>query len=420
MQKYDILIAGGGIVGLATALQLQRRNPRLRIAVLEKERQVAAHQSSHNSGVIHSGIYYKPGSLRATNCKRGYDLLIEFCKENGVPFEICGKIIVAVEESERGQLDKIYQRGFENGLAGIRKISPEEAREIEPHVRAAEAVWVPQTGIVDYGVVARKYAEIFQKNDGEIFTEQKVTAVSDVSRNVIPAKNTDGISFRHTDDEVIVQTENQEFKTKIFVNCGGLYSDKIAQLTGEKPDLQILPFRGEYYELKPEREHLVRNLIYPVPNPNFPFLGVHFTRMIQGGIEAGPNAVLAFRREGYSRRDLNIRELSETLAFPGFRKIARKYWRDGWAEMKRSYSKRHFVFALQRLVPEISAEDVIPGRSGVRAMACDRAGNLLDDFLILARPRIVNVCNAPSPAATASLAVGETVAEKVLKMMNDG
>ncbi|GAB4497143.1 MAG: L-2-hydroxyglutarate oxidase [Saprospiraceae bacterium] len=419
MQKYDILIAGGGIVGLATALQIQRRAPHLRIAILEKENRIAAHQSSHNSGVIHSGIYYKPGSLRATNCKHGYDLLLNFCKENGVPFQICGKIIVAVEEKERGQLDKIYQRGLENGLAGIRKISPEEAREIEPHVHAVEAVWVPQAGIVDYGEVARKYAEIFQKSGGEVFIHQKVKAVFNVRRNGIPAENTGGTSFRHTHNEVVVQTENQEFKTKIFINCGGLYSDKIAQLTGEKPDLQILPFRGEYYELKPEREHLVRNLIYPVPNPNFPFLGVHFTRMIQGGIEAGPNAVLAFRREGYSRWDLNIKELSETLAFPGFRKIARKYWRDGWAEMRRSYSKYHFVLALQRLVPEISAEDVIPGRSGVRAMACDRAGNLLDDFLILTRPRIVNVCNAPSPAATASLAVGETVAEHVLKMMND-
>ncbi len=416
---YDILIAGGGIVGLATALQLQRRNPRLRIAVLEKEKQVAAHQSSHNSGVIHSGIYYKPGSLRATNCKRGYDLLLEFCRENEVPFEICGKIIVAVEENERGQLDKIYQRGLENGLMGIRKISPEEAREIEPHVRAVEAVWVPQAGIVDYGEVALKYAEIFQKNGGEIFTGRKVKAVSDVRRNDIPAEKTGGTSFRHTQAEVVVHTENQEFKTKIFVNCAGLYSDKIAQLTDEKPDLQILPFRGEYYELKPEREHLVRNLIYPVPNPNFPFLGVHFTRMIQGGIEAGPNAVLAFRREGYSRWDLNIKELAETLTFPGFRKIAHKYWRDGWAEMQRSYSKRHFVLALQRLVPEISAEDVVPGRSGVRAMACDRSGNLLDDFLILTRPRIVNVCNAPSPAATASLAVGETIAERVLTMSDE-
>lgn len=396
MHPHDIVIAGGGIVGLATALQLQRSNPRLRIAILEKESRVAAHQSSHNSGVIHSGIYYKPGSLRATNCKRGYDLLLQFCRENGVPFEICGKIIVATAEDEREQLDKIYRRGIENGLRGIRKISAAEARDIEPHVRAVEAVWVPQAGIVDYGEVARKYAEIFQKNGGEIFTEQKVKAV------------------RAQSTEVFVQTENQVFAGKIFVNCAGLYSDKIARLTGEKPGLQILPFRGEYYELKPEREHLARNLIYPVPNPNFPFLGVHFTRMIQGGIEAGPNAVLAFRREGYSRWDLNITELAETLSYPGFQKIARRYWRDGWAEMKRSYSKRHFVLALQRLVPEISAEDVIPGRSGVRAMACDRAGNLLDDFLILTRPRIVNVCNAPSPAATASLAVGETVAERVL------
>lgn len=401
MQHYDILIAGAGIVGLATALQIQGRNPRLRIAILEKETHVATHQSSRNSGVIHSGIYYKPGSLRATNCKRGYDLLLHFCRENGISFEICGKIIVAVEEGERGQLDKIFQRGIENGLTGIRKISPEEAREIEPHVCAVEAVCVPQAGIVDYGEVARKYAEIFQKNGGEIFTNQKVVAIREQSK------------------KVIVQTENQEFVGKIFVNCAGLYSDKIAQLTGEKPDLQILPFRGEYYELKPEREHLVRNLIYPVPNPNFPFLGVHFTRMIQGGIEAGPNAVLAFRREGYSRWDLNVKELAETLTFPGFRKIARRYWRDGWAEMKRSYSKHHFVLALQRLVPEISAEDVVPGRSGVRAMACDRAGNLLDDFLILTRHRIVNVYNAPSPAATASLAVGETVAERVLTMSDE-
>lgn len=398
MNNYDILIAGGGIVGLATALQLQRRNPRLRIVVLEKEDRVAMHQSSRNSGVIHSGIYYKPGSLRATNCKRGYDLLLRFCREHGVPFEICGKIIVAATEEERGQLDTIFKRGLENNLQGIRKIGPDEAREIEPHVHAIEAVWVPQAGIVDYGAVARKYAELILANGGQIETGRKVIAI------------------RKTGNEAVVQTEHGEFAGKIFVNCAGLYSDKIARLTGEQPDLQILPFRGEFYELKPEKEHLVRNLIYPVPNPNFPFLGVHFTRMIGGGIEAGPNAVLAFRREGYSRWDLNIRELAETLAFPGFRKIARKYWRDGWAEMQRSYSKRHFILALKRLVPEISAEDTIPGRSGVRAMACDRAGNLLDDFLILTRPGIVNVCNAPSPAATASLAVGETVAERVLSL----
>ena len=398
MDHFDVLVAGGGIVGLASALQLQRSAPHLRVAVLEKEDRVAAHQSSRNSGVIHSGIYYKPGGLRATNCKRGYDLLLAFCREHGIPFDVCGKIIVATEESERGQLDAIYRRGIENGLAGIRKIGAGEAREIEPHVRACEAVFVPQAGIVDYGTVARKYAELIETGGGQIRTGEKVSGI------------------RNYPDEIIVQTDNQEFATKILVNCAGLYSDKIARLTGEQPGVQILPFRGEYYDIKPERAHLVRNLIYPVPNPRFPFLGVHFTRMIEGGIEAGPNAVLAFRREGYSRWDLNVRELAETIGFPGFRKIARKYWRDGWAEMQRSFSKRHFVRALQKLVPEMQAGDLVPGRSGVRAMACDSAGNLLDDFLILTRPRVVNVCNAPSPAATASLAVGETVAQRVLAM----
>ncbi|MBK7937544.1 MAG: L-2-hydroxyglutarate oxidase [Lewinellaceae bacterium] len=396
MDRYDIIIAGGGIVGLATGLQLQRAAPKLRIAILEKENQVAIHQSSRNSGVIHSGIYYKPGSLRATNCLRGYRLLIDFCRDQGIPFDICGKIIVATLESERGQLDKIYRRGLENGLAGIRKISPEEVAGIEPHVRCIEAVLVPQAGIIDYGTVARKYAELIADKGGRIFTGHKVVAIQE------------------NPDEVMVTAGNCEFSARVFVNCGGLYSDTITRLAGEHPGVQILPFRGEFYELKPDRQHLVNNLIYPVPNPDFPFLGVHFTRMIGGGIEAGPNAVLAFGRESYSRWDLNIRELLEILAFSGFQKIARKYWRDGWAEMQRSYSKRHFVRALRRLVPEISEDDVIPGRSGVRAMACDGDGNLLDDFFILERKRCVHVCNAPSPAATASLAIGETVAGKVL------
>jgi len=404
--RYDVIIAGGGIVGLATALQLQRQRPDFRIAVLEKENRVAAHQSSRNSGVIHSGIYYRPGSLRASNCKRGYDLLLQFCRENGIPHEVCGKIIVASEENERGPLDKIYQRGVENGLVGIKKISAAETREIEPNVRAVEAVWVPQAGIVDYGTVAHKYAEIFQASGGEIHVNQKVVAVNERHAGIVIQTESD-VSDPH----------EKHWETSFFVNCSGLYSDHVASLTKEKLAVQIIPFRGEYYELKPESEHLVHNLIYPVPNPNFPFLGVHFTRMIHGGIEAGPNAVLAFRREGYSRWELNVRELSETLLFPGFQKIARKFWREGWAEMKRSYSKAHFVKALQRLVPAIQAKDIIPGRSGVRAMACDRDGNLLDDFLILERPRILHVCNAPSPAATASLAVGETVTEKLLRMI---
>ena len=395
--QYDLLIAGGGIVGLATALQVQRQRPHWRIAVLEKESAVATHQSSRNSGVIHSGIYYRPGSLRATNCKRGYALMLDFCREQGIPFEVCGKIIVASEEQERGALEKIYQRGLENGLSGIRKITAAEAREIEPNVQAVEAVQVPQAGIVDYGMVARRYAELLREHGADILTGQRVVAL------------------HRQPDEVLVASEHAEFRTSLFVNCAGLYSDHLARLSGEQLDVQILPFRGEYYELRPERTQLVRHLIYPTPNPNFPFLGVHFTRMIHGGIEAGPNAVLAFRREGYSRWDLNVRELGETLAFPGFRRIARRYWRDGWAEMQRSYSKAHFVRALQRLVPSIQPDDLTPGRSGVRAMACDRAGNLLDDFLILEQPRILNVCNAPSPAATASLAVGETVAERVLR-----
>ncbi|MEZ4926206.1 MAG: L-2-hydroxyglutarate oxidase [Saprospiraceae bacterium] len=398
--RHDILIAGAGIVGLATALQLQRQRPDLKIGIIEKEAGLAAHQSSHNSGVIHSGIYYKPNSLRATNCLRGYKLLLEFCQEQGVPFDVCGKLIAAVDNSELEGLERIFQRGKENGLKGLKKISGEKAKEIEPNLECKEAVWVPQAGIVSYAAVASQYARIFEVNGGEIYLKQKVVAIRQGSKQV----------------EVDTDKNNgTTWNAKVFVNCTGLYSDKVAKMLGGKAPAQILPFRGEYYDLVPERQHLVKNLIYPVPNPSFPFLGVHLTRMIEGGIEAGPNAVLAFRREGYSRWDLNIKELSETLVFPGFRKIAAKYWRDGWAEMKRSYFKSHFTKAIQRLVPEISEKDLVPGRSGVRAMACDAEGNLIDDFLIQSNSRIVNVLNAPSPAATASLAIGETIAAKVLE-----
>jgi L-2-hydroxyglutarate oxidase len=399
MDMYDIVIVGGGIVGLATGLQILQHRPGLRLAVLEKEDRVAAHQSSRNSGVIHSGIYYRPGSLRASNCRRGYDLMLEFCRTHDLPFDICGKIIVAAEESERGQLDLIFRRGQENGLQGLRKIGPEEAREIEPHVRAVEAVWVPQAGIADYGLVARKYAELIEAAGGTIITGVQVERIEPRT------------------DAVAISASNWEGTAKKVVACAGLYSDKIARRSGENPGVQILPFRGEYYDLKPEREHLVRNLIYPVPNPNFPFLGVHFTRMIHGGIEAGPNAVLAFRREGYSRWDIDPRELAETLAFPGFQRLARRYWRDGLAEMRRSFSKNHFARALQHLVPEIGPDDLTPARSGVRAMACTPEGYLHDDFLILEKQHVIHVCNAPSPAATASLAIGETIAQIV--MMND-
>ncbi|MFN4254977.1 MAG: L-2-hydroxyglutarate oxidase [Saprospiraceae bacterium] len=398
MRQHDAIIIGAGIVGLSTAWNLLKMRPGMRVLVVEKEDGPARHQSGHNSGVIHSGIYYKPGSQKAENCFRGYQKLIEFCRENGVAFDLCGKIIVAATPDEVPRLDKIFANGQANGMVGIRKISGAEAREIEPHVRAESAIWVPQTGIIDFADVARKYLERIQNMGGEAVFGQKVKAIE-----------------QHGREKIVRTSGGGEFSGKVIVNCAGLYADKVALMTDPSVAVRMLPFRGEFYELKKEREHLVRNLIYPVPNPNFPFLGVHFTRMIHGGIEAGPNAVLAFRREGYSRWQLHPGELAETLAFVGFRKIARRFWREGWGEMKRSFSKALFVKALQHLIPEIRPEDMERGRSGVRAMACDPDGNLVDDFLILTRPEgIVNVCNAPSPAATASLAIGEAIAAKVM------
>lgn len=394
--QFDIIIVGAGIVGLATAYQLSKKYSDKKIAVLEKEVQVAQHQSSHNSGVIHSGIYYQPGSLRATNCKRGYDLLLEFCEQHDIPYEICGKVIVATEEAERPTLEKILQKGIKNGLEGIRKISAEETREYEPHVKAVESIFVPQSGIVDYLDVAKKYAELIQLDGHQVLCNQRV------EKTTIGKK------------EIIIETQSDTFYTQQLINCAGLYSDKVARQNTDDVPLQILPFRGEYYELKPEKEYLVKNLIYPVPNVNFPFLGVHFTRMIKGGIEAGPNAVLAYRREGYTNKQYNGGELWETLRYSGFRKIAMKYWKDGLMELRRSYSKRLFVNALQKLIPEITMDDVVPGRAGVRAMACYPDGELADDYIFADNGQVINVLNAPSPAATSSLAIGETVAAKVL------
>lgn len=395
--NYDIAIIGAGIVGLATAYQLSRQRPELRIAIIEKEEGPARHQTGHNSGVIHSGIYYTPGSAKALNCRRGYRYLLDFAAEHGIRHEVCGKVIVATREEEQERLDGILERGIANGLEGIRKIGPEELREIEPHVRGLEAIWVPQAGIINYKEVAEKYLELALEANAEVFFGARVL---DISINK---------------EEATVHTSRQAIHCRMVANCAGLYSDKVARMTMPDLDIKILPFRGEYYELRPEKQHLANNLIYPVPNPNFPFLGVHYTRMIDGGVEAGPNAVLAFKREGYSRWDINTSELMETLAFPGFRKIAGRYWRDGLGEMHRSYSKRAFVKALQHLIPEVGEEDLQRGGAGVRAMACDADGNLIDDFLIESRPRVVNVLNAPSPAATASLAIGETIAEQVVE-----
>lgn len=394
---YDYLIIGGGIVGLATALNLLERQPGATVCVAEKEDRVAAHQTGHNSGVIHSGIYYRPGSLRALNCLEGYQALLRFCDEHQVPYEICGKVIVATREWERPQLDRIMENGTANGLEGIRRISREETLEREPHVAALDAIWVPQTGIINYRKVAETMAARIRQKGGEVRTGFQVTGIW------------------KTDAEITAEGPAGDLSARVLVNCAGLYSDKVAALTGQDMrGMKILPFRGEYYTLKPEKRHLVRHLVYPAPNPAFPFLGVHYTRMIEGGIEAGPNAVLAFRREGYSRWDIHPGELAETLAFPGFLRMARKHWRFGLDEFKRSFSKRAFVTALQHLIPEVGFDDLERGGAGVRAMACDAQGNLIDDFVVLESRNVVNVCNAPSPAATASLAIGRVIAEKAI------
>lgn len=395
---YDITIIGGGIVGLATALRIKEQKPSLKVLLLEKENEVAKHQTGHNSGVIHSGLYYKPGSLKATNCIRGYRMLIDFCDKEGVAYDLCGKIVVATTEEQRPLLRNLFERGNQNGLTENRMISQGEMREIEPHVKGLEGIWVPYTGIIDYKTVCEKYAEKFRLLDGEVRFNEKVTDI----------KN------RNTHSEVVTAT-GKVFETKLVVNCAGLYSDKVAQLTQpENINVRIIPFRGEYYKIRPEKHYLVKNLIYPVPDPNFPFLGVHFTRMIEGGIEAGPNAVFAFKREGYNKLDINVPEMLESLTWPGFQKVAMKYWRTGMGEYYRSFSKAAFTKALQGLIPEIQGDDLIPGGSGVRAQACDYDGGLLDDFSIIENKTAINVCNAPSPAATSSLSIGQTVSEKVL------
>lgn len=394
--QHSVIVVGGGIVGLATALQLIKQKPSLKILVLEKENELAKHQTGNNSGVIHSGIYYKPGSLKATNCINGYHQLIAFCRENDIPFELCGKVIVATSEKEKPLLQNVFVRGQQNGLQNLRKISAGEIKEIEPHVNGLEGIFVPQTGIVDYKLVAEKYGELLQRLGVEIHLNEKVVDIQ-------------------TTQTTTVVTEKTTYTTELVINCAGLYSDKVARLTVKDLNVKIIPFRGEYYKLKKEKEYLVKNLIYPVPDPNFPFLGVHFTRMAKGGVEAGPNAVLAFKREGYKKSQINLAELAETLAWPGFQKVAAKYWRTGMGEMYRSFSKAAFTKALQKLIPEIQESDLVDGGAGVRAQACDRDGGLVDDFLILEEKNVINVCNAPSPAATSSLAIGETVSGLALK-----
>jgi L-2-hydroxyglutarate oxidase len=399
---HDILIVGGGIVGLATALRLLEARPGIRLLLLEKEPRLAAHQTGNNSGVIHSGLYYQPGSLKAANCRDGYRQLLEFCRAEGIAHDLCGKLVVATSHEELPRLEELHRRGIANGLTGLRFLRPEEIREIEPHCAGIRGLLVPQTGIVDYTAVAEAYGRTIRELGGEIVCGERVN------------------SIHRLESEVSVVTEHRAWRARSLVACAGLHSDRLARQTQPDLPLRITPFRGEYYVLKPAARHLVRHLIYPVPDPAFPFLGVHFTRRIDGGIECGPNAVLAFGREAYRRTDFNLRDTWETLAWPGFRIVARKYWRTGLGEFHRSFSKAAFVRALQRLVPEIRAEDLEPGGAGIRAQACDRDGRLLDDFDIRIDGNVVHVCNAPSPAATASLAIGTAVAQALLDRLPPG
>jgi L-2-hydroxyglutarate oxidase len=392
----DVLIVGAGIVGLATAMELTERRPGLKVVVLDKENEVAAHQTGNNSGVIHAGIYYKPGSLKAEMSVEGMNSMAAFCEEHDLPYELCGKVIVALTPEELPRLEELYERGTANGVEGLRKISQEEIKEYEPHSAGIAGLWSPRTGIVDYKAVTRKYAEIVQERGGELRLNTQVT----------------GIDQRP--DELVVQTDQGEVHTRFLVNCAGLESDLVAKMMGSTEGLRIVPFRGEYYELTPASQHLVRGLIYPVPDPSFPFLGVHFTKKINGSVEAGPNAVLAFAREGYKKTDFDLGHVLGLIAFPGMWRLAARYWKTGLGEMYRSWNKRAFVKALQRLVPEIGMDDVKPGGAGIRAQAMDRKGNLLGDFSILERPNSIHVLNAPSPAATASIPIGRSIAEKAL------
>ena len=391
---FDFVVIGGGIVGLSTARALLERHPGARLLLLEKEGGWARHQTGHNSGVIHSGIYYKPGSYKARFCREGARALVEFCRERGIEYEICGKVIVATEPGELPLLDALYERGLKNDLE-VERIGPGELKELEPHASGLAAIRVPSTGIVDFKKVAEAFAALVREKGGELRTGTRVEDISDTGR------------------EVVVRTNKGAFHARALVNCAGLYSDRVARLCGVEPGAKIVPFRGEYYELRPEKRYLVKNLIYPVPNPNFPFLGVHFTRSIDGMVEAGPNAVLGLAREGYKKTDFDLKDFVEEITYPALWRLARKNWRTGIGEIHRSVSKKAFVRGLKRLVPEVEEADVVPISAGVRAQALKEDGAMVDDFLISEGESSVHVLNAPSPAATASIPIGQEIARRI-------
>lgn len=400
MSSYDVIIAGAGIVGLAAAYQLLEKNSKIKLLILEKESQEATHQTGNNSGVIHSGIYYKPGSYKAKNCIEGYNQLIKFCNENEIKYEICGKIILASQQNELETLDNIYNRGIANGLHKIKYLSKDEIKEYEPFAEGLKAIHVPYTGIIDFKQAAKKLKEKILLKGAAINFSEKVKKIISENR------------------EIKSETNKNSYSCKVFVNCCGLQSDEAAELTEDKLDIRIIPFRGEYYKIKPERRYLVKNLIYPVPNPQFPFLGVHFTRMITGEIEAGPNAVLSFKKEGYKKLSFSLTDTMRILSWKGFYKLAGKYFKTGAEELYRSLSKKSFTKSLQKLVPSISEDDLIQGGAGVRAQAIKINGEICDDFEIRENNNVINVLNAPSPAATSSLSIGEYISEKIINKLN--
>ena len=395
MPTYDIAIIGGGIVGLATAYHLTQQYPRRSVVVLEKENQLAAHQTGRNSGVIHSGVFYTPGSLKAKNCREGKHALIAFCEREGVDYDMCGKVVVAATEDEVPELKRIQEKGHKNDVE-CHWIGPERLREIEPHTRGVAALHVPGAGIVDYTGMARRMGAIVQERGHTVKTGAAVRGLDVGARQVVLETTAGPVEARHV------------------VNCAGLYADRIAAMSGQDPGAMIVPFRGEYYEFVPERRHLCNNLIYPVPDPAFPFLGVHFTRMIDGRVECGPSAVLAFAREGYRFGDVDWRELREIVTYPGFLKLSLKYWQKGLSEIVQSLSKRYYVRAARHLIPEVELDDFVEASSGVRAQALRPNGELVDDFLIKETERVVNVINAASPAATASLNIGRLIVREHL------
>ncbi len=393
-ERADVVCIGAGIIGLATARSLARRFGRLDIRVVEAEPRPAVHQTGHNSGVIHSGLYYKPGSLKARHCVDGRKRLVDYCDRHGIPYEICGKLVIATDQEEIPRLDELERRGRANGLAGLERLPPERIPEVEPHATGIDALRVPETGIVDYRAVARAYAQELEAAGVSLHLRTRVTGLG---------RRSDGI---------VVETAAGEFEAGHAINCAGLQSDRVARMAGLYPNVRIVPFRGEYFDLAPERRHLLRGLIYPVPDPRFPFLGVHLTRRVDGSVEAGPNAVLALKREGYDRGSFDVRDAWSSLSYPGFWKMALRFWKVGIGEMARSGSRARFARDLRRFVPELGDSDLMPGGAGVRAQALDRKGALVDDFAIETSPRMLHVLNAPSPGATASLAIGDTLADR--------